>query len=177
MPSVSLLSLTIPLLSPPSSSLRSDRVPGDDGRGLRVGRPGRSDRPTADAPHLPVHQQRVCLLLVLRPGLRLLPLLPPGLWCGVRGLMSHTQTQQAGWEARQSRPAVVHRSTWQSERCHKSEDRLKKRCAFIYKIRPQILGCLWDLLHFRMLWFSSNYFICLQLRLLFHSQNTTTTSG
>lgn len=116
------LSLSLSLCPPPPSSLRSDCLPGDDGRGLRVGRPGGSDRPTADPPHLPLHQQRVCLLLVLRPGLRLLPLLPPGLWCGVRGLMSHTQTRQAGRETRQSRPAAVHRLTWQSERCHMSED-------------------------------------------------------
>lgn len=79
----------------PSFSLRSDRLPGDDGRGLRMGRAGRSHRPTTDPPHLPLHQQRVCLLLVLRPGLRLLPLLPPGLWCGVRRQMSHTQAQQS----------------------------------------------------------------------------------
>lgn len=71
---------------------RSDRVPGDDGRGLRVGGPGWSNRPAADAAHLPLHQQRVCLLLVLHAGLRLLPLLPPGLRCGVRRQMGHT-----GW--------------------------------------------------------------------------------
>lgn len=86
-------------VSPLSPSLRFDRVPRDDGRGLRVGRAGWSDRTTADPPHLPLHQQRVCLLLVLRPGLRLLPLLPLGLRCGVRRRMSHTHRHSSrGWK-------------------------------------------------------------------------------
>lgn len=68
---------------------RSDRVPGHDGRRLRLGRPGWPYRPTTDSPNLALHQQRVRLLLVLRPGLQLLPLLPAGLWCGVRRQMSH----------------------------------------------------------------------------------------
>lgn len=64
---------------------RSDRLPGHDGGRLRVGRPGRPHRPAADPPHLALHQQRLCLLLVLRPGLRLLPVLPPGLRRRVSG--------------------------------------------------------------------------------------------
>lgn len=115
-------SLFLPWLCFPLPPSRSDRVPRDDGRGLRVGRPGWSDWPTADPPHLPLHQQRVCLLLILRPGLRLLPLLPPGLWCGVRRQMSHTGTAaRAGNEIVTT--TVAHRFTWQTEQCHMSEDR------------------------------------------------------
>lgn len=89
-------SFTDSSLFPPLS--RSDRVPGDDGRGVRVGRPGWPDWPAADPPHLPLYQQRVCLLLVLCPGLQLFPLLPPGLWCGVRRQMSHAGRASQAWK-------------------------------------------------------------------------------
>lgn len=68
---------------------RSDRVPGDDGRGLRVGGAGWSHRTTADAPHRALHQQRLCFLLILCPGIRLLPVLPSDLWRGVRRQTGH----------------------------------------------------------------------------------------
>lgn len=100
----------------PSSS-RSDRVPGDDGRGLCMGWPRWPDWPTADPPHLPLHQQRVCLLLVLRPGLQLLPLLPPGLWCGVRREMSHTGTTaaRAGNESHDHSGISVDLTSWRTD--------------------------------------------------------------
>lgn len=112
-----------PLILPsvhPSLSLRSHRVPGNDGRGLRMGRAGGSHWPTADPPHLPLHQQRVCLLLVLRPGLRLLPLLPPGLWCGVSRQMSHTQAQQPRAGNETVTTAAWCQFTWQVEQCRTS---------------------------------------------------------
>ena len=92
--SLSFISLHLLLLPPPPPSVpsslsaslpttRPDRVPWDDGGGLRVGRNGRPDWPAADPAHLPVHQQRGRLLLVLCPGLQLLPVLSPGLRRGV----------------------------------------------------------------------------------------------
>ena len=95
--SLSFIALHLLLLPPPPPSVpsslsaslpttRPDRVPWDDGGGLRVGRNGRPDWPAADPAHLPVHQQRGRLLLVLRPGLQHVPALSHGLRLWVRRL-------------------------------------------------------------------------------------------
>lgn len=54
---------------------RSDCIFRDDGRGLPLGGAGRPDRPPAVAAHLPVHQQCLLLLLLLRAGIQHLPAL------------------------------------------------------------------------------------------------------
>lgn len=87
--SLGLTSLCVPLP-------RTHRVPGHDGGRVRVGRAGRPAGPKAVPPHLPLRQQRLRLLFLLRPGLRHLPLLPPALRRGVRGAQLRRDPQSRG---------------------------------------------------------------------------------
>lgn len=67
-------------------SCRQHCVPRDDGWGLLLGRPGRQGGEEAGPVAVYVCQRALCLPLLLRPRLRLLPLLPPALRVRVRAL-------------------------------------------------------------------------------------------
>ena len=70
---------------PLSSLHRPDCISGHDGGSVPVGRPRGPDRTAPVSPHLPLHQQCLLLLLLLRPGLQHLPLLSPTVRCWVSG--------------------------------------------------------------------------------------------
>lgn len=125
--SLSLSSLTDQLTFP-TSSLRFDRVPGDDGWSLRLGRPGWSDRSETDAPHFALYKQRFRLLLILRPGLQLLPFLPFGLWCWVSRQMNHIRSH-----SRWCRNRRWFNLSW-SAKNHKTDAAEKHFICFIYLI-------------------------------------------